>query len=313
MSMINESNSSLMSSISTNNFLRDCIDLAIDGFLFRGITPADHYHRFSRSFPKAFTLLSSYPNPSGASMIMTPKQSHHHTTTTTTSTSSSSVKQASIHHSRTNNIPPLDLSSLNSNILLEQQPVSTIMSTNTPGITIKTKKTVYSPKDSISSSSTTDRRVNSARRPGVSTTTTTTTTTTTKTPLVVSNTPNTPLSSNEHSPSVHSFNPKRPVTAPSPSSDIWNSPQQQISPLEFEARDIQERMSKHRVRHGRPNDLSHMTPKQIYDEKCDMQQELLRFENKYSKPTTSEQKRIMKPLYDYYRQLKRLVEKQQQT
>ena len=143
--MINESNSSLMSSISTNNFLRDCIDLAIDGFLFRGITPADHYHRFSRSFPKAFTLLSSYSNPSGASMITTPKQSHHHTTTT--STSSSSVKQASIYHSRTNNVPPLDLSSLNSNILLEQQPVSTIMSTNTPGITIKTKKPVYSPKD----------------------------------------------------------------------------------------------------------------------------------------------------------------------
>ncbi len=72
-------------------------------------------------------------------------------------------------------------------------------------------------------------------------------------------------------------------------------------------------MGKYRLKHGRPNDLSQMTPKQIYDEKCDMQQELLRFENKYSKPTTSEQKRIMKPLYDYYRQLKRLVEKQQQT
>lgn len=71
-------------------------------------------------------------------------------------------------------------------------------------------------------------------------------------------------------------------------------------------------MTKHRVKHSRPSDLSQMTSKQIYDEKCDMQQELLRFENKYSKPTTSEQKRIMKPLYDYYRQLKRLVEKQQQ-
>ncbi len=120
------------------------------------------------------------------------------------------------------------------------------------------------------------------------------------------------MSSNDQSPSVQSINPKRPVTAPSPSSDIWNSPQQQLSPLELEARDIQERMGKHRLRHARPHELSQMTPKQIYDEKSDMQQELLRFENKYSKPTTSEQKRIMKPLYDYYRQLKRLVEKQQQ-
>lgn len=91
-----------------------------------------------------------------------------------------------------------------------------------------------------------------------------------------------------------------------------NSPQQELNPLETEARQIQERMGKYRSRHGRPNDLSLMHPKQIYDEKCDMQQELLRFENKYSKPTTSEEKRIMKPLYDYYRQLKRLVEKQQQ-
>lgn len=141
--MINDTNTSLMSSISTNNFLRDCIDLAIDGFLFRGITPSDHYYRFSQSFPKAFTLLSSNPNPNGSSMIMTPKQSHHHHT----SSSSSTSKHSNTHHQRTNNVPPLDLSSLNPNILLEQQPVSTIMSTNNTGITIKTKKPVYSPKD----------------------------------------------------------------------------------------------------------------------------------------------------------------------
>jgi len=69
-------------------------------------------------------------------------------------------------------------------------------------------------------------------------------------------------------------------------------------------------MFKHRLKYNRPNDLSQMTSKQIYEEKSDMQQELLRFENRYSKPTTSEQKRIMKPLYDYYRTLKRAVEKQ---
>lgn len=103
------------------------------------------------------------------------------------------------------------------------------------------------------------------------------------------------------------------IAGPSPSSDLWNSPQQQqLNSLEIEARNIQERMGKHRLKRGRPHDLSQMTSKQIIDEKSDMQQELLRFENEYSKPTTSEQKRIMKPLYDYYRQLKRLVEKQQQ-
>lgn len=131
MAMINENNSLLTNSISSNNFLRDCIDLAIDGFLFRGITPSDHYYRFSQSFPKAFTLLSSYSNGNNSSMINTPKQSHHH----------------SSKHQRSSNVPPLDLSSLNANILLEQQPVSTILSTTNTGITIKTKKPVYSPKD----------------------------------------------------------------------------------------------------------------------------------------------------------------------
>jgi hypothetical protein len=129
MSNINDTNCSL----STNHFLRDCIDLAIDGFLFRGITPSDHYYRFSQSFPKAFSILTSYTNPNGSTILTTPKQSHHH----------------SSKHQRTTNVPPLDLSSLSSNILLEQQPVSTIMSTTNTGITLKTKKPVYSPKDVI--------------------------------------------------------------------------------------------------------------------------------------------------------------------
>ena len=141
MSIINDSNYSLTSSISTNAFLRDCIDLAIDGFLFRGVTPSDHYYRFTQSFPKAFTLLSTYSNPNGSSITMTPKQFHHQYTSPSTKHSNTQ------HQGTTTNVPPLDLSSLNSNILLEQQPVSTIMPTNNTGITIKPKKPVYSPKD----------------------------------------------------------------------------------------------------------------------------------------------------------------------
>ncbi|CAF1543900.1 unnamed protein product [Adineta ricciae] len=83
--------------------------------------------------------------------------------------------------------------------------------------------------------------------------------------------------------------------------------------LENEIRKIQERIAKHRLKHNRPKNLSEMTSKQILEEKTNVQQELLRFENKYSKPTQSEQKKIVKPLYDYYRQLKRLVENQQQS
>jgi hypothetical protein len=128
--MMNESNTSLLHSVSNNHFLRDCIELAIDGFLFRGVTPSDHYYRFSQSFPKAFFLL----NGSNVSIQTTPKQGHRQ---------HSSKSSAN----RSFNVPLLDLSSLPNQTLLEQPPVSTIMSTNTTGLMIKTKKPVYSPKD----------------------------------------------------------------------------------------------------------------------------------------------------------------------
>jgi hypothetical protein len=150
---MNETNTSLISSISSNAFLRDCIDLAIDGFLFRGVTPADHYYRFSQSFPKAFTFVGTSSNLAGATSSTTPKvahrshhhhHNHHHQQLLSSTTSSTPQSKTSTSQPRTNNVPPLDLSSLNSHVLLEQQPVSTIMSTNTAGLTVKTKKPVDS-------------------------------------------------------------------------------------------------------------------------------------------------------------------------
>jgi hypothetical protein len=184
-----------------NNFLRDYIDLSIDGFLFRGITPSDHYYRFSKSFPRAFTL------PSNLSTTA-PKQSNKHQRTKT-------------------------ISSFNSNSLPEQKSVLTDYLT-------KTRTT-----QSLSKTSTV-------------------------------------------------------LTDPSIS---------ELNRLEIEVHDIEERMRKQRLKHNRPDDLSKMTIEQISHEKISMQQELLKFENKYSKPTLSEQKKIVKPIYDYYRQLKRLAEK----
>ncbi|CAF5183916.1 unnamed protein product, partial [Rotaria sp. Silwood1] len=73
-------------------------------------------------------------------------------------------------------------------------------------ISIKLKKKIdlSEQKNSISSSSTSGGRVVSSRRPVSSGT---------KTPLVTSNTSNTPVSSNEQSPSIQTINPKRPTTA----------------------------------------------------------------------------------------------------
>jgi hypothetical protein len=181
-----------------NNFLGDYIDLAIDGFLFRGVKPSDHYYRFSQSFPRAYKLSSSVPTAS--------KHSHN--------------------NQRTKN-----LTSFASNTLSERKS----------DYLTKTRSS-----ESLSKTSTV---------------------------LIDTSIP-------------------------------------ELNRLEIEVHDIEERMRKYRLKHNRPDDLSKMTKEQISYEKIAMQQELLKFENKYSKPTISEQKKIVKPIYDYYRQLKRLVEKQ---
>lgn len=148
MTTMNEMNSSLTNSVNNNNFLRECIELAIDGFLFRGVTPSDHYYRFSQSFPKAFTLNNSYLNQANSSSLATPKQVQRHHHSSSSSTAASATRHSAGQQQRLASVPLLDLSSLNNNVVLEQQPVSTILSTqNNSGLTIKTKKSTYSPKD----------------------------------------------------------------------------------------------------------------------------------------------------------------------
>jgi hypothetical protein len=202
MSDINNNKTNFVNnSIPTSNFFHECINLAIDGFLFRGITPSDHYYRFSQSFPRALTLSSNF--------LLT-------------------SKQFSNHLRPTKNISSFNISLPEENLSLTRHV------TNIPSESLSTNGTV--------------------------------------------------------------------LTETSKSSECH------LNCLEMEVYNISERMKKSRLKDNRPSNLSKMTIKQILDEKTDMQHELLKFETKYSKPTKSEQKKIMKPLYDYYRQLKRLLQ-----
>ncbi|CAH8473604.1 unnamed protein product [Heterobilharzia americana] len=58
---------------------------------------------------------------------------------------------------------------------------------------------------------------------------------------------------------------------------------------------------------GRPEHLSEMNWDQIEQEKFDIQKGLLYFEGLYGRPKSPKSKRIMKPIYERYRQVKRLV------
>lgn len=77
-----------------------------------------------------------------------------------------------------------------------------------------------------------------------------------------------------------------------------------------DALDLAEEWLKEKRREaGRMDDIFEMTKTEVHDEKVSIQKVLLQLENKYGRPTTRETKEIMKPLYDRYRNLKRLIAK----
>lgn len=66
-------------------------------------------------------------------------------------------------------------------------------------------------------------------------------------------------------------------------------------------------LAEQRRRCGRPELLSLLTAEQIQQEKIDLQKGLLYFEQLHGRPQNPESKRIMRPFYERYRQVKRLL------
>lgn len=77
--------------------------------------------------------------------------------------------------------------------------------------------------------------------------------------------------------------------------------------LEEQLRKLQEAMTMKRITCNRPEDVTSMTAGQIMDEKTDLQRELLKFESIYGHPDCERHRHIMRPIYDRYRSIKRLV------
>lgn len=79
------------------------------------------------------------------------------------------------------------------------------------------------------------------------------------------------------------------------------------SDLQEQLHKLQESMRMKRVDCSRPEEITLMTAGQIIDEKSDLQRELLKFESIYGHPDCGRPREIMRPIYDRYRSVKRLV------
>ncbi|XP_046663842.1 protein FAM13A isoform X2 [Homalodisca vitripennis] len=88
-----------------------------------------------------------------------------------------------------------------------------------------------------------------------------------------------------------------------------NSDTQQVpqSIKEDAIHDVEKKLSEKRVSSGRPERVEEMTREQLVDEKLAVQKGLLYLENTFGRPTTKDDRDVVRPLYDRYRSLKRLL------
>ncbi|XP_071808113.1 protein FAM13A-like isoform X1 [Asterias amurensis] len=79
------------------------------------------------------------------------------------------------------------------------------------------------------------------------------------------------------------------------------------SSLEMALLETEDRLQEKRDEAQRPDDIFMMNKEQVQEEKTAIQKALLQMENKYGRPSTREAKELMKPLYDRYRNVKKLL------
>jgi len=70
---------------------------------------------------------------------------------------------------------------------------------------------------------------------------------------------------------------------------------------------LMKKLQDKRLDSRRPEDIMGMTSSQLKDEKLAVQKALLMYENQHGRPTSKEDKTLMRPLYDRYRKIKRLI------
>lgn len=97
-----------------------------------------------------------------------------------------------------------------------------------------------------------------------------------------------------------------------PTSSLGNAVRKHDQTLSEALALLTHRLSEKRCSAKRPECLQLMTRKQVEDEKLDLQKALLYFEGLHGRPTGRQERLIMRPLYDRYRSVKRMLAQEYQ-
>lgn len=77
--------------------------------------------------------------------------------------------------------------------------------------------------------------------------------------------------------------------------------------MEETVKEVDKKLNEKRIKYNRPDNMEDLSYEQLLDEKTAVQKALLHIENTFGRPVSKEDRAVVRPLYDRYRTLKRLL------
>lgn len=99
----------------------------------------------------------------------------------------------------------------------------------------------------------------------------------------------------------------RSNTAGSPINNNNSHEKSRATSMEEMVKEAEKKLSEKRLKYNRPDNMEELSYEQLLDEKTAVQKALLHIENTFGRPVSKEDRTVVRPLYDRYRTLKRLL------
>lgn len=77
--------------------------------------------------------------------------------------------------------------------------------------------------------------------------------------------------------------------------------------MEEMVKEVEKKLNEKRIKYNRPDNMEELSYEQLMDEKTAVQKALLHIESAFGRPVSKEDRAVVRPLYDRYRTLKRLL------
>ncbi|XP_032671195.1 protein FAM13A [Odontomachus brunneus] len=96
-------------------------------------------------------------------------------------------------------------------------------------------------------------------------------------------------------------------TASSPVNNNNSHEKSRTTSMEETVKEVEKKLNEKRIKYNRPDNMEELSYEQLVDEKTAVQKALLHIESAFGRPVSKEDRAVVRPLYDRYRTLKRLL------